>query len=73
MGTMIFKFKEMRNSRKISQEGLARKLGISVAYYRKIEGQKIQLLNIEVLIGVCKILQCQPGDLFEYVENEETA
>lgn len=31
----------------------------------------ITSLNLEVLDVVCKLLQCQPGDLVEWVPDEE--
>ena len=33
-------------------------------------GQGIAWKNIEAL---CRLLDCQPGDLLEYIEDEETA
>lgn len=31
-----------------------------------------ELLNVKYLNGMCRVLKCQPGDLIQYVPDDET-
>lgn len=35
-----------------------------------LKNEKMKGIRFETMNSICKILNCQPGDLFEYVEDE---
>lgn len=65
---IVFKLKEIRNKREISQNELARLCEMSVTNIQKYEQQKMKSIPFETLALFCEILNCQPGDLFEKIE-----
>ncbi len=65
----MFKLKDIRNERKLSQNEFARLCEMSVTNIQKYEQQKMKSIPFETLALFCQILDCQPGDLFEKVIN----
>ena len=55
----------------ISLQELASKVGITNANMSNIKTGKINAIRFSTLDAICKILECQPGDLLEYIEIEE--
>lgn len=55
--------------RKISSKELAQKVGITQANLSILKTQKAKGVRFNTLESICKILQCQPGDIIEYVEE----
>jgi putative transcriptional regulator len=66
---IMFKLKDIRNRREISQNELARLCEMSVTNIQKYEQQKMKSIPFDTLALFCQILNCQPGELFEKVEN----
>jgi putative transcriptional regulator len=65
---IMFKLKELRTSKGLSQEGLARLCGMSLTNVRKYEQGKMKSIPFDTLAVFCTKLDCQPGELFEKVE-----
>ncbi|MGM9971203.1 MAG: helix-turn-helix domain-containing protein [Anaeroplasmataceae bacterium] len=57
--------------RGISLSELAAKVGITNANMSNIKTGKINAIRFTTLDAICKILNCQPGDILEYVDEEE--
>lgn len=55
--------------RQISSKELAQKVGITQANLSILKTQKAKGVRFNTLESICKILQCQPGDIIEYVED----
>jgi len=66
---IMFKLKAARNKRHISQNELARLCEMSVTNIQKYEQQKMKSIPFDTLALFCEILQCQPGELFEKIEE----
>ena len=64
---IMFKLKELRTNKGLSQEGLARLCGMSLTNVRKYEQGKMKSIPFETLANFCSKLECQPGELFEKV------
>ena len=61
----------LSKQRKTSRE-LAEFLGIHEnSVYRLRKEDKMPRLNHDTLEGICKFLECQPGDLLELVPDEQ--
>lgn len=52
---------------------LAEKLGITPANLSILKTGKAKAVKLTTMEGLCKALDCQPGDLLEYVPDKEGA
>lgn len=57
--------------RKMSLNELAEKVGLSNVNLSNLKTGKMKGIRFETLNSICKVLNCQPGDLLEYTEDEE--
>lgn len=60
----------MLAKRKMSVTELSEKLGITMANVSILKNGKAKAVKVETLNKLCAALDCQPGDLFEYVSDE---
>ena len=60
----------MMAKRKISLSDLADKVGITNANLSILKTNKAKAIRFSTLEAICKELQCQPGDILEYREEE---
>ncbi|WP_454054190.1 helix-turn-helix domain-containing protein [Clostridium sp. Marseille-Q7071] len=60
----------MMAKRKISSQDLAAKIGITQANLSILKTNKAKAIRFSTLEAICKVLECQPGDILEYVEDE---
>ena len=51
---------------------LSEKVGITMANISILKNGKAKAVKLSTLDSICKALQCQPGDILEYVPDEET-
>ena len=56
---------------KISLGELAEKIDITPANLSILKTGKAKAIRFSTLEAICKVLDCQPGDILEYVEGEE--
>jgi putative transcriptional regulator len=63
---------EVRKSKGISQNELARLTNMSPQNIQKIEQGEAKSLTFKTLSKFCYVLQCQPGDLLVYENETET-
>ena len=62
----------MMAKRKKSLTELATEVDITLANLSILKNGKAKAVRLETLNAICKALQCQPGDILEYVEEDET-
>ena len=60
----------MMAKRRISSGELAEKIGLSQANLSILKTGKARAVRFSTLESLCAALQCQPGDILEYVESE---
>jgi putative transcriptional regulator len=58
--------------RKITLNQLAELVGISNVNLSNIKTGKICAIRFSTLNGICKAMGCQPGDILEYTEDEDS-
>ncbi len=63
--------KQVRESRGLSQNDLARKMGQSNNNIQKIERMLARSITWETLELLCEALDCQPGDLLTWVPDSK--
>ncbi len=56
--------------RKVKSTELARAVGITESNLSAIKSGKIKGIRFSTLAAICHYLQCQPGDILEYVPQE---
>lgn len=61
----------MMAKRKIGLTELSKEVDITMANLSILKNNKAKAIRFTTLDALCKALQCQPGDLIEYVEEEE--
>ena len=59
----------MLAKRKMRSLELAEKIGITTVNLSILKTGKAKALKIETLEAICKALDCQPGDILEYVDS----
>ncbi|WP_415329042.1 helix-turn-helix domain-containing protein [Chryseobacterium sp. MMS23-Vi53] len=59
----------MLAKRKMQSQELAEKIGITQANLSILKTGKAKALKISTLEAICKALECQPGDILEYVKD----
>jgi len=61
----------MMARRKIGLMELAEKMDITPANLSILKNSKAKAVRFSTLEEICRILDCQPGDILEYIEKEE--
>ena len=59
----------MMAKRKISAGELADRIGITPANLSILKNQKAKAVRFSTLNEICRVLNCQPGDILEYQED----
>lgn len=58
--------------RKISLKDLADKIDITNSNLSILKNNKAKAIRFTTLNEICKALDCQPGDILEYIEDEDS-
>ena len=61
----------MLAKRKMSVTELSERVGITMANISILKNGKAKAIKLSTLNSICKALNCQPGDILEYVEDED--
>ena len=61
----------MLAKRKMSVTELSERVGITMANISILKNGKAKAIRIETLDKICLALDCQPGDILEWVPGEE--
>ena len=57
--------------RKISAGDLAEKVGITPANLSILKNNKAKAVRFSTLEEICRVLDCQPGDILAYVPRDD--
>jgi putative transcriptional regulator len=66
---IIINIDVMLAKRKLSVTELAGKVGITIANISILKNGKARAIRLSTLEAICRALQCQPGDILEYMEE----
>ena len=61
----------MMAKRKISATELAQRIDITPANLSILKNNKAKAIRLSTLMALCHELQCQPGEILEFVDDEE--
>ncbi|HFU4565381.1 TPA: helix-turn-helix domain-containing protein [Bacillus cereus] len=70
--TIIINIDVMLAQRKMSVTELSEKVGITMANLSILKNGKAKAVRFSTLEAICKALECQPGDILEYKNDENT-
>ena len=56
----------MLAKRKMRSNELAERIGLTTVNLSILKTGKIKAIRLESLEAICKVLECQPGDILEY-------
>ena len=60
----------MMAKRKMSLGELSEKVGITLANLSILKNNKAKAIRFSTLDAICRVLECQPSDIIEYVDDE---
>ncbi len=66
---IIMNIDVMMARRKMSLGELSEKVGITMANMSILKTGKAKAIRFSTLEAICKALNCQPGDIIEYVDD----
>ncbi len=61
----------MMAKRKISASELASRMGITLSNLSILKNNRAKAIRFSTLNAICKVLECQPGDILEYEQGED--
>ncbi|KAA8817687.1 transcriptional regulator [Bifidobacterium callitrichos] len=59
----------MLAKRRMSVNELAERVGITPANVSVLKNERAKAVRFTTLDGICRALDCQPGDILEYVDE----
>ncbi len=68
---LIVNLDVMLAKRKMSLTELSEKVNITMANLSILKKGKARAIRFSTLNAICKVLECQPGDILEYQNEEE--
>lgn len=68
---IIINLDVMLAKRKMRSNELADKIGITTANLSILKTGKAKAIRVSTLETICDILECQPGDIMEYVRDKQ--
>lgn len=71
MGKIILRLDRVMADRKMSLNGLSKKVGVANVNLSKLKNGHISAIRFSTLTAICEELSCQPGDLLEYSPGED--
>ena len=61
----------MLAKRKIGVSELANRIGITISNLSILKNSRAKAIRFSTLEAICRELDCQPGDILEYVPDDE--
>jgi Predicted transcriptional regulator len=67
---IIIRLDRVLADRKMSLTELSEKVGITMANLSNLKTGKVSAIRLSTMKAICEALGCQPGDLFEYRQED---
>jgi putative transcriptional regulator len=68
--SIIVNIDVMMAKRKMSLNELSEKVGLTLSNLSILKTGKAKAIRFSTLEAICKALECQPGDILEYVDDK---
>lgn len=72
-GRIVLRLDRMMVERGRSLNWLADKVGITNVNLSKIKNNRVSAIRFTTLAAICEALDCQPGDILAYEDDDEAA
>ena len=69
--SIIINLDVMMAKRKMGLTELSDRVGITLANLSILKNNRARAVRFSTLDAICKALDCQPGDILEYIEDEK--
>ena len=63
---IIVRLDRMLADRKMQLSELSQQVGISIVNLSNLKTGKVKAVRFSTINAICRVLECQPGDLLEY-------
>lgn len=70
---IIIRLDRVLADRKMKLNELASLVGITNVNLSYLKTGNVKAIRFSTLDAICKVLKCQPGDIIEYVEDQDTS
>ena len=67
---IILRLDRVMADRKMSLNELSEKVGVANVNLSKLKNGKVNAIRFSTLEAICKTLDCQPGDILEYKNDD---
>lgn len=67
---IILRLDRVMADRKITLNELSKKVGISYVNLSNLKTGKVKAIRFSSLEAICDVLNCQPGDILEFVREK---
>ena len=68
---IILRLDRVMADRKMSLNELSEKVGVANVNLSKLKNGHVSAIRFSTLEAICDVLDCQPGDIVEYIRTEE--
>lgn len=68
---IILRLDRVMADRKMSLNELSAQVGISNVNLSNLKTGKVKAIRFSTLDAICRVLQCQPGDIMEYEAEDD--
>ncbi|MGL5311864.1 MAG: helix-turn-helix domain-containing protein [Peptostreptococcaceae bacterium] len=69
--SIIIRLDRVLADRKMQLGELADEVGVTIVNLSNLKTGKVKAIRFSTLEAICKALKCQPGDILEYIDDEE--
>ena len=69
---IILRLDRVMADRKMSLNELSEHVGVSNVNLSKLKTGKVSAIRFSTLSAICKTLSCQPGDILEYIDDDDS-
>ena len=70
---IILRLDRVMADRKMSLNELSAKVGVANVNLSKLKTGKVSAIRFSTLEAICDVLDCQPGDILEYLSDDKEA
>ena len=67
--SIILRLDRVMADRKMSLNELSDRVGVSNVNLSKLKTGKVSAIRFSTLNAICKVLNCQPGDILEFIDD----
>lgn len=70
--SIILRLDRVMADRKMSLNELSDRVGVSNVNLSKLKTGKVSAIRFSTLNAICKTLGCQPGDILEFIDDDNS-